>query len=97
MQARILFLSVLREPIREAPNKKYSNGVNRGRVKFLKMTLHSVSNKAEMNHPTQRSILHDDYDDMIYTLLLNPGKGVLQGIFWWGCTPGSLNPYPISE
>ena len=29
----------------------------------------------EMNHPTQRYILHDDYDDMIYTLLLNPARG----------------------
>ena len=30
----------------------------------------------EMNHPTQRyiNILRDDYDDMIYTLLLNPGS-----------------------
>ena len=28
-----------------------------------------------MNHPTQRYILRDDYDDMIYTLLLNPGRG----------------------
>ena len=39
-----------------------------------------------MDHATQRYILHDYYDDMIYTLLLNPGGGppVLLGIFWWG-------------
>ena len=29
---------------------------------------------SEMNHPTQRYILRDDYDDMIYTLLLKPGR-----------------------
>ena len=28
-----------------------------------------------MNHPTQRYILRDDYDDMIYTLLLTPEGG----------------------
>ena len=29
---------------------------------------------SEMNHPAQRYILRDDYDDMIYTLLLKPGR-----------------------
>ena len=29
---------------------------------------------SEMNHPTQRYILRDDYDDMIYTLLLKPWR-----------------------
>ena len=29
---------------------------------------------SETNHPTQRYILRDDYDDMIYTLLLKPGR-----------------------
>ena len=34
-----------------------------------------VNNSRNLNHPTQRYILRDDYDDMIYTLLLNPGRG----------------------
>ena len=32
----------------------------------------------------QRYILNDDYDDMIYTLLLIPGGGTT-GNSWWGC------------
>ena len=40
-----------------------------------------------MNHPTQRYILCDDYDDMIDTLRPEPWKVVLLGLFWWGYAP----------
>ena len=50
-----------------------------------------------MNHPTQHYILLNNYDDMIYTLLLNPGWGYSQEFFGGVMPPGSLNPYPVSE
>ena len=34
-----------------------------------------------MNHPTQRYILRDDSDDVIYALLLNPGRGYSQEFY----------------
>ena len=34
-----------------------------------------LNNNRNLNHPTQRYILRDDYDDMIYTLLLDSGSG----------------------
>ena len=34
-----------------------------------------LNNNRNLNDPTQRYILRDDYDDMIYTLLLDSGRG----------------------
>ena len=42
-------------------------------------------------------ILSDDYDDMIYTLLLTPGGGLLLEILGGGVPPRSPNPELISD